>query len=482
MEPSAASEATPVTSSKSMRVRSLADVPGPRGLPVLGNLLQIDLARFHVTLEQFWHAHGDLFSFRLGPKRCLGIADPTLVRSILRERPHDFTRMSTMESTARELGMHGVFSAEGDDWKRQRTLIMPAFRDSNLLQSWGTLRALTERLMCSLDQHAARGEPVLILDQLMRYTVDVMAQVSLGVDLNTLERGSQGLQQQLGVIFSMLLRRVLAPIPYWRFVKLPSDRALDQALAAATQAIKAIIADAQHKLAQDPTRAKNPETLLEAMLVAAIGGEQLTEAEVIANVFTLLLGGEDTTANTLAWIVYYLARYPDVQAELRAEVDHVLRDSAVLEDHARIADMPLLSAVVHESLRLKGPAPFVALAPTRNLQIGDIEVPAGTPVFVLLRAVALRTPGTPNPESFNPKRWLNLSSSARTELARASMPFGAGPRICPGRQLALQECALAISALVKRYEVTLASQEPIRERFDFAMEPEALRVNVKRRA
>lgn len=481
MEPSAAPEVSQVTRSKSTRTRDLADVPGPRGLPLLGNLLEIESARFHLTLEQYWRAHGDLFCFRLGPKRCLGIADPALVRSLLRDRPHDFTRLSTMESTARELGMHGLFSAEGDDWKRQRTLIMPAFRDSHLLLRFDALRTLTERLLRSLDQQATRGEPVLILEQFMRYTVDVMAEVSLGEDLNTLERGSEGLQRHLEVIFGMLLRRVLAPIPYWRYFKLPADRALDRALAAATQTVKAMIARAQSKLADDPARAHNPETLLEAMLVAASGGQQLTEAEVIANVFTLLLGGEDTTANTLAWIVYYLARHPDVQAELRVEADRVLGDSPTLTDHAKIADMPLLSAVVHESLRLKGPAPFVSLAPTRDLQIGDVRVPAGTPIFVLLRAIALATPGTAHPERFDPKRWLNLSGSARTELARASMPFGAGPRICPGRQLALLECALAISALVKRYELSLASQEPVRERFDFAMEPEDLRIHVRAR-
>lgn len=459
----------------------MAEVPGPRGLPLLGSALHVDSARFHLSLEQFWRAHGDLFSFRLLNMRCLGVADPALVRSILRERPHDFTRMTSMESTARELGMHGLFSAEGEDWKRQRALIMPAFREGHLLQRFETLRMLTDRLMRSLAPWAAREQPVTILDLFMRYTVDVMAQVSLGEDLNTLERGPDGLQRHLEIIFGMLLRRVLAPFSYWRYFKLPADRALDRALAAANEAVRVMIARAQAKLAREPERAAAPETLLEAMLVAASGGLQLTEAEVLANVFTLLLGGEDTTANTLAWIVYYLALHPDVQDELRAEVDRVLGDSPTLTDHAHIAAMPLLTAVVHETLRLKGPAPFVSLAPARDLQIGDVDVPAATPVFVLLRAVALRTPGTPNPERFDPRRWLQLSPAARTELARASMPFGAGPRICPGRQLALLECALAISALVKRYHVSLASPEPVRERFDFAMEPEDLRVHVRPR-
>jgi cytochrome P450 len=325
----------------------------------------------------------------------------------------------------------------------------------------------------------------------MRYTVDVMAQVSLGEDLNTLERGADALQRHFETIFGMLLRRVLAPFPYWRFVKLPADRALDRALSAAERALSGLIARAQHKLASDPARAAAPETLLEAMLVAAAGGDQpgsplsrpqqLTATEVLANVFTLLLAGEDTTANTLAWIVYYLARYPEIQSELRAEVDEVLGDSPTLPDHTRIADLPLLTAIVHETLRLKGPAPFVALAAARDLSVGEVALRAGTPVFVLLRAVALKMPGIPNAEHFDPQRWLSTSSAARSELARASMPFGAGPRICPGRQLALLECALAISALVKSYEISLANTQPVRERFDFAMEPEGLRVHVRPR-
>lgn len=482
MEPSITSHQTSVGEGGSTRTRSLADLPGPRGLPLLGNLLQIDNARFHLTLEDFWRAHGNLFSFRLGTTRCLGVADPALVRSIMRERPHDFTRMTSMESVARELGMHGLFSAEGEDWKRQRTLIMPAFRDTNLVRRFETLQTITHRLMHSLTPHALSGAPVIILDSFMRYTVDVMAQVALGEDLNTVERGGDALQRHFEVIFGALLRRILSPVPYWRYVKLPADRALDRALQAAGDALRAIIERAREKLAREPERAQAPETLLEAMLVAAdSGGQQLTESEVLANVFTLLLGGEDTTANTLAWVVYFLALHGDVQSELHAEVDSVLGDDAVLSDHARIADLPLLTAVVHETLRLKGAAPFVALAAARDQTLGEIQVPRGTPIFLLLRAVALRAPGLAQPEQFDPRRWLNANSSARAELARASMPFGAGPRVCPGRQLALMEAALAISALVKRHELELVNSKPVRERFDFAMEPEDLQVQLRPR-
>jgi cytochrome P450 len=267
---------------------------------------------------------------------------------------------------------------------------------------------------------------------------------------------------------------VLAPFPYWRYVKLPSDRALDRALAAARGLIMPLIEEARSALVADPQRRAAPPSLMEAMLVAASeGAQRLSDTEVLANVFTLLLAGEDTTANTLAWIVCFIAQDPALQRALQAEVDGVLGAEASLPSYEHMQQLPLLTAVVHETLRLKGPAPFIALSAARDVQLGDVDVPAGTPVFVLLRALALEAE-----DAFDPQRWLD--AEARARLARSSMPFGAGPRICPGRQLALLECALACSALLRRFDMS-AGRAPVRERFDFAMEPEGLRVTFSER-
>jgi cytochrome P450 len=473
-----------LTSRAQGSLRALADVPGPRGLPVLGNLLEIDTARIHLALEAFYRQYGPMFSFRLGPERCLGVGDPDLVRTLLRERPHDFRRIKTMESTARELGMHGVFSAEGEDWRRQRRLMMPAFRDENLARHFDVMRTITERLVKLLGPAAVSGAPFDILHHLMRYTVDVTAEVAFGRDMNTLERGADELQRHFETIFPMLLRRVLAPVPYWRWVKLPADHALDRAVAASRDALLPLIDRARAELDADPARRAAPRTLLEAMLVAsseADGGGRLTNAEVLANVLTLLLAGEDTTANTMAWIVYHLGKHPDVQRELRVEIDAELGAETTFTSHTAALRMRYLGAVVHETMRLKSPAPFIALSAARDVEIADVAVPAGTPVFALMRMVATRADTIPDPDRFEPRRWLAPDDAAamRTQLARASMPFGAGPRVCPGRQLALLECALVIAALVKQFEISLPEGLDVKERFDFAMEPENLRVIVR---
>ena len=148
--------------------RSLGALPGPRGLPLLGNLHQLELDRFHLGLEAWAARYGDVFTFRLAHKRCLGLGDAELVRQVFQDRPERFRRVRAIESVARELGVHGVFSAEGEDWRRQRKLMMPAFRESNLSAVFPTLQRITERLLVMLERAAEHGERLDVLPLLMR--------------------------------------------------------------------------------------------------------------------------------------------------------------------------------------------------------------------------------------------------------------------------------------------------------------------------
>ncbi|HEX2678563.1 MAG TPA: cytochrome P450 [Polyangiales bacterium] len=469
-------------------LRTLDALPGPRGWPLIGNLLEVELPRLHLVLERWREQHGDLYQARLGPIRLLVVSDPELYRRVFLDRPERFRRMHSMEEVARELGMHGLFSAEGADWKRQRKLILPAFRDENLAAAFPVLRMITERLVHLFEREAARGEPIDVLHHLMRYTVDVMAAVAFGLDMNTLEGGRPGgtaqLQQHFEVIFPMILRRVNAPFPYWRYFKLGADSALDRALVGARTLVLPIVENARAELAKDPSA--QHRTLLHAMIATAdeSDGTKLSNEELVANVFTLLLAGEDTTANTLAWMFYFLAGHPEAQAKVLAEAQSVLGDGTTLSAHADAGKLRAVGAAAHETLRMKSPAPFISLEATIDTQVGDVHVPRGTAVFVLTRPAAMHADNFSAPERFQLERWLGADGEAARDTQdklRSSLPFGAGPRVCPGRQLALLECALSMSAVVKRFELSLPPGLVVQERFDFAMEPEGLRVTMRAR-
>jgi len=121
-------------------LNSLSQLPGPKGLPILGNLFQIDLQKLHSILEEWSDSYGEIYKFKIANKTVVAISDPTLIQNILRDRPETYRRVSSIERVARELGIHGVLSAEGEQWQRQRHLTMQAFKPEYLRRFFPDMR------------------------------------------------------------------------------------------------------------------------------------------------------------------------------------------------------------------------------------------------------------------------------------------------------------------------------------------------------
>ena len=155
----------------------------------------------------------------------------------------------------------------------------------------------------------------------MRFTVDAIASLAFGSEVNTLESDDDVIQLHLNQIFPALSRRILAPVRYWRYLKLPADRALDRSVQAVRAAIEGFIAQARERIAREPERREHPRNLLEAMINAADeDGSGLDDRDVAGNVLVMLLAGEDTTANTLAWLLHFPHANPEVERRARDEV------------------------------------------------------------------------------------------------------------------------------------------------------------------
>jgi cytochrome P450 len=193
-------------------LRAVKDLPGPRGLPLLGNLLQIDIARAHTIMQRWADAIGPIYRFRIAHRDVVVISDTELINEVLRDRPGGFRRRKLIQEAMLELGIDGVFSAEGLDWRRQRKLAMHALNTSHLRDFFGRLDAVTARLQRRWERAAASGERIDAQRDLMRFTVDVTTGLALGNDLNTLEKEGDTIQRHLDKVFPALARRLLSPI------------------------------------------------------------------------------------------------------------------------------------------------------------------------------------------------------------------------------------------------------------------------------
>ncbi|MFZ0494131.1 MAG: cytochrome P450 [Methylocella sp.] len=463
--------------------RTLDDLPGPRGLPFVGNIHQLDLTKLHLIVERWAAQYGPVYLFKMGSARVVALSDPKWYDQVLRARPETFARDSSVAPVFSEMGIDGVFSAEGDAWRPQRRLAMWALAQRHLRGLYPKLQTVTTRLKKRWERSADAGAPLDVLDELKRFTVDVTTLITFGHDVNTVEQGDDVIQRKLALVFPAFNRRLLALFPAWRLVRFPRDRRLDRALAEVRAWLGGLVVAERARLAAEPGRAEKPSNFLEAMVSARDDeGRPFSDDVIFGNLMTMLVAGEDTTANTLGWAVHQLCDSPESVTELRREADELLGTSDVADGIETANKLAWAGAVANETMRLRPAAPIVvALEAKVETVVGDLLMPKGTRVWMLTRPAARDPDHFVEPQAFRPRRWLGENAGAHD--VSAHIPFGSGPRLCPGRTLALLEMKLLLSMLYRNFTVErVGGAEGVRENFAFMMSPVGLKVRLRRRS
>jgi cytochrome P450 len=458
-------------------------VPGPRGWPLLGVAPRLRREAFHRQLEGWAREYGDVFAFRLGQRRFLAVADPEVIATVLRRRPGAFRRGTRLEQVSREMGFLGLFSANGETWRRQRPMVLAGLDPTHIRSYLPAMVDITARLKRRWQDAAAAGREIDLLADLMRYTVDVTTCLAFGHNLNTLEASAEtAIQQHLNVILPALFKRLLAPftLPAWL-----RDKSLDQHVLALREAVRGFIAQTRRQLAESPELRQRPANLIQALLAAAEDGHQgITDEDVSGNVLTMLLAGEDTTAHTLAWLLWLLHRNPAAVQQARSEVDAVLGPGGMVHSTEELARLDVVEACANEAMRLKPVAPVLMNEAGEDVVVADVLVPRGTIVACVMRPGGVDARQFPQPEQFDPARWGAEGGKSLSAAKRAVMPFGAGPRMCPGRYLAMAEIKMVAAMLLANFELeevaTPGRGEP-QERLTLTMAPVGLKMRLRPR-
>jgi cytochrome P450/nitrite reductase/ring-hydroxylating ferredoxin subunit len=464
--------------------RNVNGLPHKRNLPFLGNLHLLELGRLHEILEAWAGEFGGPFTYRVGPFRVVALSDPALMQEVLRARPETFRRASTVEPIFREIGIAGVFSAEGAEWRAQRKLAMQTLSHRQLRSFYPTLAGVMRRMRTRWERKANAGAMLDIADELKRFTVDSTTMLVLGHDVDTIGGDDDVIQRKLEHVFPALNRRLFALLPTWRWFRTRADRRLDRAVSDLRVWLRRLLEEARERIAADPQRAAQPENFLESMIVARDSeGRSFSDEVIFGNLLTMLLAGEDTTAYTLAWAVHHLCDAPDAAARLRAEADAVLGRDAAPDDIESVNRLVFAGAVANETMRLRPVAPLLLFEANHDVTIGDIAVPKGHWVTLLTRSPAVDAANFGDPGAFRPERWIDPAASGGAHEPSAHMPFGSGPRICPGRTLALTEMKMLLAMLYGAFDVERVGEgAEVREAFSFTMAPVGLRVRLRPRA
>ncbi len=359
---------------------------------------------------------------------------------------------------------------------------MLALAQRHLRGLYPKLQTVTTRLKKRWERLADAGAPLDVVDELKRFTVDVTTLITFGHDVNTVEQGDDVIQRKLELVGPAFNRRLLALFPAWRLVRLPRDRRLDRALAELRAWLGELVVAEGARLAAEPSRAERPSNFLEAMLSARDDeGRPFSDDVIFGNLMTMLLAGEDTTALTLGWAVHQLCDSPESVIELRREADEFFGTLDVAGDIETTNKLAWAGAVANETMRLRPVGPVLWFDAKVEAVVGDLLVPEGTRVCVLTRPAACDPDHFVEPHAFRPRRWLGETVGAHD--VSAHIPFGSGPRLCPGRVLALLQMKMLLSMLYRNFDVErVGGAEGVREEFAFVMSPAGLKARLRRRS
>ena len=460
--------------------RRIEDLPGPSGLPLLGNSHQLSQAGMHASLEQWARQYGPMFRFKFGSRSVVGISEPGLINELLRHRPKESSRSPRVTALINELGPQGLFTAEGDAWRRQRKLVMRALTPEAVGRFFPIITTVTQRLEARWRAAALAGRAINASRDLKRYSIDVTTWLAMGVDVDTLTHDDNPLQEDVEFFFSTVGRRLPRLFPYWRYLKMPIDRRTDAVMARLGATVAKLIADARANIAANPEIRAKPRNILEALIVARDEpGSEFTDDDVKGNVATMLFAGEDTTANAMAWLLYHLSIHPEAAERVTGEADAVLGGHPIPTLFGSLEKLEYIEAAAVESMRLKPIAPFQGQLAKVPMDLAGLRVDAGQLLFLMYRIVGTDEKHFSEPMRYLPERWLENGGERADDTRRKVFPFGGGPRYCPGRYLAMVELKMVTSMACHNFALALdVDASEIGEHFSFTLGPEILPIRL----
>ncbi|MGI8462956.1 cytochrome P450 [Pectobacterium punjabense] len=458
-------------------MRSIKNLPMPPTRGILGHVEYLKRHDVHLQMLRWKAQYGRFYRLRLGLTSAIVIADVEWIRTIMKSRPDEFRRISSIESVFQEAGLNGVFSSEGKRWENQRRLTEPMFQPAHLKYFYPSLRKVTARLSDRFTALAESGETIALVEEFKRYTVDITSLLAFGENVNTLEQGDNPLSQSLRRLFPVINGRSSALFPLWRYIRRERDKQFDASLSQIREYVDEFIYHQRKRIRLNPQLVDAPENMLQVMLAEQKKDETLKDDDIVANAITLLIAGEDTTANTLTWMSFLLCSAPSVEERVFQECKEATDGSGAILPWP-LPRMPWLTAAMYESMRIKPVAPLLYLEPTKDTVINDFFIKKGTPLLLMLNASGFDDALFQQPDDFVPERWLERGKAAFSDL----QPFGGGPRMCPGRSLALMEIKLGFHALCSGFCVE--AQQPasaVTESFAFTVTPSGFRVKLHKR-
>lgn len=405
--------------------------------------------------------YGEVVRIYLGPLPVYLVTSPELALRVLAIDADKFDKGIVFDKM-RPLFGNGLATSNGEFNKRQRKLVLPAFQRSRIA---GYAETTMTRLAKESIQSWQPGQVVAVDKHMQDLVLSIAGRTLFSTELG--DHVLDEIQRCIPILLENVLIRAFSPRLIER-LPIPANRRFDDAAARLRKVIPEVVVAARDA-------GVDRGDLLSMLLMARDEdtGEGMNDEQVHDEVVTILTTGAETTAVALAWFFHEIGQHPEMEKAFHAEIDQVLGGRPVtFED---VSKLEYTQRIINEILR-RSP-PLILMRRTReDVVLGGVPIPAGTEVAVSQHTLHRDPRWFPNPDRFDPDRW--LPDQAATVPKGAFIPFGAGARLCPGMLFAPTEITIVAATIASQWRLVPVPGKDVHPKIKATMQPNQLPMTV----
>jgi cytochrome P450 len=459
-------------------------VPGVR--PFLGNDLG-DLDYFVDTMEKWASLYGKegVFEANVFGNKFFVLCNEEKAAILESKRPFQVTRREKINEAINSVYGEGLFSAEGEDWKKDRRIVGPVYNHKNVKDHHHKiLKLVASRLIEKWSSFVEEDKAIAINDDFLSCTMDVISLVAFAKDLNSLNKVDAELGESLRTYMQKLYPRFLSPVRYWRIPVI--GQYLDGAGWVADRMKRHCLAyiDEFEILSNTNQHSVEYENMSKSFLGKVVlmnkkSEEALSTKRLVGNLLTTFIAGADTTSVTLCSCLYEIAAdKTGLQNELAQEA-LAIKNFETSDLDTIIDSIPRMKSLFYEVIRLRGPSPYNGYTSQVPIDFNGTILPSKSNFLILKRYIstldsgdpATTTPRGPRDSPLNEfcaRRWLKVDDTVHKRVQQIIKPsyksgfrgFGTGMRLCPGKDLAEAETLVFLVSILRNFEVSLEVGHP----------------------
>jgi cytochrome P450/NADPH-cytochrome P450 reductase len=449
-----------------------AAIPTPRGLPIVGNGLQVPVEGTHRFFADLAAQHPEgIYRLNLAGRHVVFVHDPDLVAEVCDETRF-YKPIDPPLAHVRDFAGDGLFTAREEEevWGQAHRILLPAFSQRSMKAYFPQMLEIAGNLVT-----AWSGRPeVDVSDDMTRLALDTITLAGFGQQFRSFEQTElHPFLQAMGSALTEAMNRT-RQLPMVTGLKKRADAAYRSDIAVMQDTVDEVIRARR-------ASGEKSNDLLGLMLEAAdpLTGARLSDENIRNQVLTFLIAGHETTSGTLSFALHHLMRNPHVLAQAYAEVDRILPGDTV-PTYELIMKLDVIPRILDETLRLHSPITAIGLASREATTLGGRwEIPAHQKVAVILKPLHTHPKAWSDPDTFDIDRWLPEAKAGHHP--HAYKPFGNGERACIGRQFALTEARLALAMLLQRFAIADPAGHRLTIKQTLTIKPDGFRLRVRPR-